>query len=887
MRRVATLVAIVLLGLFGTAGPALAGTTETSARAGPARAAPGAGPAPAPAAPSQQTQPAPVRLDLAAMTPRVVTGAGPPELVVTGTVTNTGPAPVDALRVRVQRGPAVDGEAALRSALDGEGGADVVTPPFADLGPLPAGAALPFRYSVPLTGDPARSLALDGTGTYPLLVNVNGSTGGERSRLATARMVLPVSGLPGSPRPAPPAPAPFSMLYPISDPPHRIPPVPGQVPVLTDDDLAASFGPGGRLRGLVDALATRAPTGSPVRAATCLAIDPELVATAAAMRGGYEVSTGTGAPTVPGRGADAAGKWLDDLTAAARGSCVIALPSSDADLVALVRGGEADLARAAVEQGRANLARALGTTVLGGTVWPAGGVLDEPTLAALEDASSVLLSADGLSETDSARTSGVVPIAGAGGPRAVITDPLLTEAATGPAGPGGRNPEIPAGGPGPLSSQDLIGALAFRAEAGPGTGPIVVAPPHRWSAEGDAASALLSAATTLIEEGRLAPTGLAALGSTRPVTDTDTARLYYPVQAGGREIPASAVSVVAEQERSIAELRAAAEGRTGIGASPAEVFDPLRLGLLRAVSSAWRGRPDQADREATVVAERIEGLRGSVRVLEPPSPYSLGTSDAPLLLTVANGLPVTMNVRIVLSSTSGLRVAPIPVQAVPPLGRVQVRVSAQVTRAGQFGVDAGLRTPDGATLGPDTRLRVRSTVYGTVTVWLTAIAGAVLVVLVVRRVLRRIRPGPGPDGRPGGGPGGGPDGGPSGDPTGNGGGPGTPVGAGPTARTTPIRQGPPPGPGAPVAGRPATRAPGPRGPDPRPDAPGPASRTPDPQMPGAAPGSPRTRPGAPTRPDPPRPTGPDRRGPGRGGYGRPPAAPPASPSGPDDPRPHP
>ncbi|MDN5919385.1 MAG: hypothetical protein L0I76_30525, partial [Pseudonocardia sp.] len=784
MRMIAALVAILALGLFGTAGLALAGPADPAPRAGSGTTRPetpvpgathpdagrpgGAAPQAAPQAePSQQPQPGPVRLDLAMMTPRVVTGAGPRELVVTGTITNTGTTPVESLGVRAQRGSAVPSEAALRSTLDGDRGTDDVTPEFTDLGTLAPGASLPFRYAVPLTGDPARTLALTEAGTYPLLVNVNGSTGGERSRVATARMLLPVSGLPGSARAEPQTAAPFSMLYPIADQPHRIPPVPGQTPVLTDDDLATSFAPGGRLRGLVDAVATQAPTGSPVRTATCLAIDPELVATAAAIRGGYEVVTGPNGATTPGRGADAARQWLDDLVATARGGCVVALPSSDADLVALVRGGEADLARAAVEQGRASLARDLGTTVLDGTVWPAGGVLDEPTLAALNGPSSVLLSADGLGGTDAARTAGAVPIAGAeGGTRAVITDPLLTEAA---AGPDEQNPEVPAGGTGPMSTQDLVGALAFRAAAGPGPGPIVVAPPHRWTADGGAGAALLSAAASLIGEGRLAPTGLAAVTTTGPATDGETARLYYPVQAGGQEVASSAVAAVAKQDRAIGELRAAAEGRTGVGASPAEVFDPLRLGTLRAVSTAWRGRPELADSDAALVADRIDALRDSVRVLEPPSPYSLGTSDAPLLLTVANGLPVTMNVRIVLSSTSGLRVAPIPVQAVPPLGRVQVQVSAKVTRAGQFSVDAGLRTPDGATLGPDTRLRVRSTVYGTVTVWLTAIAGAVLVVLVARRMLRRIRPGADPDAGPGpggAGPGGtgepGPDRGPHG-----------------------------------------------------------------------------------------------------------------------------
>lgn len=902
MRCLAALVAIVALGLFGTAGPAVAAQADTAPRAGsaeaPSAAGPG-GPADRRASPAQQDQPGPVRLDLAATTPRVVTGAGPSELVVTGTVTNTGTTPAESLRVRVQRGAAVGSEAALRTALDGEAGTDDVTPPFAELGVLAPGTSQPFRYAVPLTGDPRQTLALTGPGTYPLLVNVNGTTGGERARLASARTLLPVSGLPGTPRAAPPTASPFSLLYPITDPPHRIPPVPGETPVLTDDDLAGSFAPGGRLRGLVDALAAQAPARSPVRTATCLAVDPELVATAAAMRGGYQVVTGPDGATAPGRGSDTAGRWLDDLSATARGTCVLALPSSDADLVALVRGGQADLARTAVEQGRRNLARDLGTAVLDGTVWPAGGVLDEPTLQALSGTSSVLLSADGLGGTDTARQAGVVPIAGARA-RAVITDPLLTEAATGPTGAGSRDPEVPAGGTGPLGSQDLIGALAFRTETGPGPGPLVVAPPHGWSADSGSGAALLSAAAALIGDGRLAPTGLAAVVTTAPPTEQEAARLYYPVQTGGQEIPAGAVAAVAAQGRVIGDLRAAAEGRTGVGASPAEVFDPLQLGTLRAVASSWRGRPDLAYRNAMVVTERIDQLRGSVRVLEPPSPYSLGTSDAPLLLTVANGLPVTMNVRIVLSSTSGLRVAPIPAQAVPPLGRVQVRVSAKVTRAGQFSVDAGLRTPDGAALGPDTRLRVRSTVYGTVTVWLTAIAGAVLVALVVRRMLRRIRPVGGPGDRGGPRPSRPPEPGPAhsaaGRPEPRPAPPGTQGSGRPSGsaeqvtRPTPARRGAPrppsPGSPSPVGRPPSPPSSSPRTPGSRtPGLQTPGPQAPDPQMPdGPVTGPPQhggPGPARPSRPD-------DRRGGGAddraGGGDRPPLRPYPGRGGPVDPR---
>ena len=66
-------------------------------------------------------------------------------------------------------------------------------------------------------------------------------------------------------------------------------------------------------------------------------------------------------------------------------------------------------------------------------------------------------------------------------------------------------------------------------------------------------------------------------------------------------------------------------------------------------------------------------------------------------------------------------------------------MNAQVTRAGQFTVDAVVSTPAGGVLGPPSHLKVRSTAYGTITAWLTAIAGGLLVLLAARRVWRRVR----------------------------------------------------------------------------------------------------------------------------------------------------
>jgi hypothetical protein len=695
----------------------------------------------------------PLTLQLTQLSPRVVTDDGPPSITVIGTLHNTGDRAVDALEVRLQRGGALRTDGEVRDALDGTGRADAVAPAFTPLpGRLEPGGALPVQLTVLLRGSPTNSLALSGPGVYELLVNVNGvPRDGGRARLAAVRLLLPVLSLPAGPRGDPAVPAPvgpaanLTVLYPLVDAPRRLPTVPGEQTLLSDDDLAGSLAPDGRLGSLLTAFTERAPRGSAVRAATCLAVDPDLVQTAAAMRQGYAVR-GPDA-TVPGTGAEAAGTWLDALSAVARDGCVVALPFADADLVALSRGDLGDLGRLAVANGRAIVSEVLGAPVLDGTTWPADGALDEGALADLSGGGvrAVVVGAGALG--DGRGGSGTVPLAapGAAPVLAVLADPLLSRATAPPepirpTGVGGPVTTVRATASPPLSTQDAIAALVFRAQAGV---PLVLAPPHRWTADATGARTLLDAVSLLLDSGRLQRTGLADVVAAGPTTPGPARRPADPLQVGSRDVPPTVLESVREVRANVLDLRAAAVPEGGVGATLDAVFDPLLLGALRPTSSAWQGRPELAAGSAAAASARIDELRDSVRVLEPPSPYSLATSDAPLLLTVANGLPVTMEVRLSISSTTGLRVAPIPIQRVPALGRRQVQVSAEVVRSGQFAVDATVRTPAGKPLGPPSRLQVRSTAYGTITLWMTGCAGVLLVVLAARRVVRRIRGEPG------------------------------------------------------------------------------------------------------------------------------------------------
>ena len=254
--------------------------------------------------------------------------------------------------------------------------------------------------------------------------------------------------------------------------------------------------------------------------------------------------------------------------------------------------------------------------------------------------------------------------------------------------------------------------------------PVVLAPPHVWSTDATGARALLAAVDLLLDSGRMQARGLADVVAAGPTTPGAARRPADPLQAGSREIPPAVLDVGPRDARRRARPALGRRARRP-GSAPRSTRRSTRCCRPRCAPPRRPGTAGRTSRRSTAAsaATRIAELRDSVRVLEPPSPYSLGTSDAPLLLTVANGLPVTMEVRVSISSTTGLRVAPIPPQRIPPLGRRQVQVSAEVVRSGQFSVEATVHSPAGRALGPPSRLQVRSTAYGTITVWLTGTAG--------------------------------------------------------------------------------------------------------------------------------------------------------------------
>ncbi|MDT3400821.1 DUF6049 family protein, partial [Streptomyces sp. B1866] len=242
-------------------------------------------------------------------------------------------------------------------------------------GPLPPGARRAFRLAVPVA-----DLGLDGPGAYALTV---AATARDGSVLALDRTFLPAAsasaGASADGGASRPEPLRATVVWPVTAAPRMealgLRTAHGVRPVFRDDGLADEFAPGGRLWQVVAAGA-----GSPVT----WVVDPDLIVQARAMADGYQVArtpdSSNPRDSAPGRGGQAAARWLAALRDAVRGREVVTLPYADPDLASLAHrpgGGElAGIVRGTTASAARVVDRALGTRARRGLAWPWAGALD-------------------------------------------------------------------------------------------------------------------------------------------------------------------------------------------------------------------------------------------------------------------------------------------------------------------------------------------------------------------------------------------------------------------------------------------------------------------------------------------------------------------------------
>jgi hypothetical protein len=355
------------------------------------------------------------------------------------------------------------------------------------------------------------------------------------------------------------------------------------------------------------------------------------------------------------------------------------------------------------------------------TAWPVDGYVNRETLATLRRSGVTTVVLDGravpteidLSYTPSGRAH--VP-SRAGRLAGVLGEPgladLLRRRGTDP----------------------LLGAQRFLAETAmitselPSTGTartIVVTPPRRWDPDQAYLDRLVEVTT---QAPWAAPVGLGDLVASEP-PEVDREPLQYPAEQRQLELPASYLSALEGMHTSINVF-------SGILTDRTQLVPELNRSVLQLESTWWRGRETRSNRLKTE-RDYLADLRGLVRV--QPGNFTFSSRRGTIPLTVANGLEqeVVVALRLV-PQTPRLRIEPVESITIGPQTKLQVEVPATAVASGPVLVEATLHTQGGVVYGLPVLLRITITQYGTVAIYITVAAAAVLFLTAGFRVLRRV-----------------------------------------------------------------------------------------------------------------------------------------------------
>lgn len=716
-----------------------------------------------------------VRIDR--VTPEVVTTSSVPAVTVAGTVSNVGDRPVRDVMVRLEQAGAVASSAGLRTNLSGANDQYRPVGAFSTVATeLQRGQEARFMLSAPLRATSPPALNVDRPGVYPLLVNVNGTPDyGEPARLDDARFLLPVAGLPkteadsdplaGAVAPDTSQPVQLTMLWPLADRPRLTPGAPGgTLPVrLTDDDLASSLAPGGRLDALLSAAEfATSPTvdgDGVVNRALCLAVDPDLLVTVNAMTGDYVVADSPeGASSHPGAGRAAATTWLERLRRLARHTCVTATPYAQADLDALARVGDPKLNATAVSRPADIVDRILqvsstrGAVVLGDGKLTAGAA--NLISAQGSEGVAVVITAGDCSAQDSvtgaSATADLTPRRLS--PQLVVApyDPAVGAALAAM----GTDPVAPTYLDSSLAirlhhdsalarRQDALGSMLWRGLESPESPGAprteILMPPAYWKPRADDAQAVLTTLATALRSGLAEPRPLGAVIADGQNVTAAPAHPLPAEQSAGAFGP-DIIAAVAGDIGRLWGLTSALTTDVRTGLTGEAYTAPLAEDMLRALSQSepLAVRSGVAGQRLAIVGDTVADLIAAVTIVNPAGSYTLATEHSPLPLALRNDLAVPIRVRLHVDAPPGMTVDDMGDLELPP-GYLPLRVPVEVRVNQHFVVDVALQTPDGLPLGEPARLAVHSNAYGLVLFMITMTAAAALTVLTGRRLWHRFR----------------------------------------------------------------------------------------------------------------------------------------------------
>ncbi|MFJ6986075.1 MULTISPECIES: DUF6049 family protein [unclassified Streptomyces] len=691
-------------GALLASAPLLAGLLQLPAS--PAHAA-------TPAAPSAAADKGGVAVAVDTLTP-----SAPREgdtLTVSGTVTNKGKRNVTDARVELRIGSALTTRSAIDAAVresddtTGPSGTPLDDKYGAEFAKLTPGVAVPFSFSVPVD-----DLDLGDDGVYPLGVALSGETAAKpwEQVLGVQRTFLPWQPDAADTRTR------TTVLWPLISTAHMTAETASneqQTPVFLDDELAAEIAPGGRLEQLLSLGRNLDVTW---------VIDPDLLASVAAMANAYDVQDGDGRR--PGGHREVAERWLADLQKAVQGKEVVALPFGDPDLASVAHNGTTvtgtlSQLRTATDVAATTVEGVLHVTPSTEFAWPVDGAVDRSIVkvATSAGADKVIARSDSLSESGglSYTPSAARPIGG--GTTAVVADSRLSRAFEG---------DLTKASTSTLAVQEFLAqSLALNLQTDKQRS-VVVAPQRMPSA---AQAQALAAAVTALQGGTWSePQQLTAAAAAKPDPDATTkvpSRSSYPSALAKRELSRSAFVEIATTQERLDNFKL-------ILTDQSRVVTPFGRAINREMSTSWRGRGAEASSFRQGVQTYLTTLTDQVKLIEK-SETKLSGRSATIPVTAQNDLVQGVKGLVLrLTSTNPTRLEiggkAYAEQRISVSGghSTSVKFDTSANANGQTAVVAQLYTADGRPYGAPVTFDVRVTEI-TATVMLVIGGGVLLLVL--------------------------------------------------------------------------------------------------------------------------------------------------------------
>ncbi len=638
-------------------------------------------------------------------------------LTVSGTVTNDTKGTVSDARVGLRVGPTMNGRSAIDTTAhrtgytEGLDGTEIDGKYAKKIGKLAAGISRDFSLSIPVD-----QLHLGEDGVYQLGVSLTGGTSRQPwpQVLGIERTFLPWQSGPSQKK------SQLTYLWPLISATHvtaRTDNDEDRTPIFRDDRLVKELAPGGRLQQMV-ALGKNLPI--------TWVVDPDLLATVDAMTKKYEVQNPSGNGTRAGRGQTVAKQWLDALQKAVDGKQVVALPFADPDLASLAHRGKNVTGALSHLQGSTELASTTVETILGARprtdfAWPVEGAVDSSIVdvATSAGAHNVIARSDSLRETGGLSYTPTAARQIGGGNTAVVADARLSTAFTGDMSKAENST---------LAIQRFLAQSQMINLQAPDRQRSIVVAPQRTPTTSQAQA--MAAAMEGLSGQWTQPLSLGQAAKAKPdpsATQRVPSTRSYPRSLRARELPTEAFDRIQETQKTLDNFEP-------ILTAEYRVVTPFGNAIRREMSTSWRSEAQNATGFRHDVQTYLSGLTKKVRLV-PKTNMTLSGRSATVPVTVQNNLVQSVDLRLVLRSQQGNRLAISDPQLVNVEGghSQSVKFGTTANANGPVWVSAQLYTPDGQPYGDEMRFEVNVTEI-TSTVILVIAGGVLLLVLAGVRI---------------------------------------------------------------------------------------------------------------------------------------------------------